>query len=758
MLAAAALISATPAASALAASGRIIGVGSGPVAVAVDQATHTAYVGNGNDNTVSVINTATCNASVTSGCDQNPPTIAVDPGPVDAAVDQATDTIYVVALGGDTLSVIDGATCNATVTTGCHRPPKTVTVGQGPDGVAVNQLTDTVYVANAGGAGGLGNTVSVINGAICNANVTSGCDQKPATVNVGAGAAVPAVDQATDTVYVPDSNPNGTHGSVSVIDGATCNGRVRSGCGKTPPTVAVGFFPDAAAVDQATDTVYVTSGPQQSQETNLGSIYVINGATCNGQVISGCGKTPPTVTVGSTPGDVVVDPLTGSVFVANEEDSTVSVIDGKICNATHNAGCDQHPPVMATGFNPEYLDVDLATDTVYVANYVDNTISVLNGAACSPAHQTGCRQEAPTIAVGNGTQGIAVNQTDDTIYSANGSDNNLSVINAAVCNAGVPAGCRRAWPTVTTGSSPLAVAVNQRTNTIYTANADPNNGDAGTTVSVIDGTTCNSQVTSGCRQAPATVTVGSGPDALAVNETTDTIYVTNYSDGTVSVINGATCNATTRSGCGRTPPTIPVGDNPKGVAVDEATDTVYVTNSADGTVSIINGATCNATVTTGCAQRPPTVDVGIEPFGVAVEGATDTVYVADAGTSTVSVIDGGTCNATVATGCARSLRTMQLTGGRSEEALATTSGGVIPGLNLGIDQATDTVFVASVGDSDADVFKGAICNGQVTTGCDQTPRTVAIGGWPIGAAVSQATGTIYVTDDVDGEVSFFSAP
>jgi DNA-binding beta-propeller fold protein YncE len=84
--------------------------------VAVDQATHTAYVGNGN--TMSVINIATCNAMVTSGCGQTPPSVAVGPGPVDAAVDQATDTIYVVALGSDTVSVIDGATRKDTVGNG----------------------------------------------------------------------------------------------------------------------------------------------------------------------------------------------------------------------------------------------------------------------------------------------------------------------------------------------------------------------------------------------------------------------------------------------------------------------------------------------------------------------------------------------------------------------------------------------------------------------------------------------------------------
>ena len=73
--------------------------------------------------------------------------------------------------------------------------------------------------------------------------------------------------------------------------------------------------------------------------------------------------------------------------------------------------------------------------------------------------------------------------------------------------------------------------------------------------------------------------VGNGPYALTVNERTNTIYVANGNDNTLSVINGATCDATVRSGCGQTPrATIPVptGDYVGGVDVDENTDTVYM--------------------------------------------------------------------------------------------------------------------------------------------------------------------------------------
>ena len=66
------------------------------------------------------------------------------------------------------------------------------------------------------------------------------------------------------------------------------------------------------------------------------------------------------------------------------------------------------------------------------------------------------------------------------------------------------------------------------------------------------------------------------------------------------------------------PSAAPVGNNPQSVAVDEANGTVYVVNQNDNTVSVLNGATCNATVTSGCKKRAPTVRVGVSPTGVIV--------------------------------------------------------------------------------------------------------------------------------------------
>ena len=89
-------------------------------------------------------------------------------------------------------------------------------------------------------------------------------------------------------------------------------------------------------------------------------------------------------------------------------------------------------------------------------------------------------------------------------------------------------------------------------------------------------------------------------------------------------------------------PAVPVGGNPFGVGVAQATNTIYVANSFDNTVSVIDGAACNAIRTSGCSQAAPTVTIGNFGIGLAVDQATNTIYVANAGDNTVSVINGAT--------------------------------------------------------------------------------------------------------------------
>ncbi len=76
-----------------------------------------------------------------------------------------------------------------------------------------------------------------------------------------------------------------------------------------------------------------------------------------------------------------------------------------------------------------------------------------------------------------------------------------------------------------------------------------------------------------------TVKVGAGPEALVINATTGNVYVVNSADGTVSELNGAT-NAVTA--------TLKAGAHPYMPAINSGTNKLYVTNTFSNAIAEID--------------------------------------------------------------------------------------------------------------------------------------------------------------------------
>ena len=93
----------------------------------------------------------------------------------------------------------------------------------------------------------------------------------------------------------------------------------------------------------------------------------------------------------------------------------------------------------------------------------------------------------------------------------------------------------------------------------------------------------------------ATVLAGTFPHAVAVDPVTNTIYVANDGDNTVTVIDGATNTVTA---------TVSAGTDPNAVAVDPVTNTIYVANFGSDNVTVIDGATNTVTATVAVGTNP----------------------------------------------------------------------------------------------------------------------------------------------------------
>jgi YVTN family beta-propeller protein len=225
-----------------------------------------------------------------------------------------------------------------------------------------------------------------------------------------------------------------------------------------------------------------------------------------------------------------------------------------------------------------------------------------------------------------------------------------------------------------------------------------NNG--GKSVSVVD--TVSDTVST-------TITVGNGPTGSAVSPDGTKTYVSNTADGTVSVINNAT-NTVIGS-------PITVGSSPNGVAITPDGTKAYVANQNSNNVSVIDTAS-NSVIAT--------VTVGTTPVGVAITPDGLRAYVTNNTSGTVSVISTAT-NTTIGSA---------ITVGTAPNGVAITSNGGI-------------AYVANSGSNSISVISTASNSVGGTI-------TASIGNAPFGVAISPDTTKLYVTNNTDGTVSVIS--
>ena len=214
-----------------------------------------------------------------------------------------------------------------------------------------------------------------------------------------------------------------------------------------------------------------------------------------------------------------------------------------------------------------------------------------------------------------------------------------------------------------------------------------------------------------------TVPVGIVPGYLTFNPATNKIYVENIcgtdptcsSPGSITVIDGATDQTTN----------IPVGNNPQFMVMNPVSNKLYVTNRADGTVSIINGAT---------NQVIKTLTVGAHPVGADVNPLTNRIYIANYGNrkgNTVSVIDGN-----------------------ADQVIATITVQYAP-IMAAVNSVTNKIYIANrcATDSNDCYTDGSGISGSLSVidgNTNAVTNTVGLDKWPSVMIVNPVTNKIYV--------------
>ena len=480
-----------------------IDVGEGPNGLAVSPDGATAYVANGADSTVSVIDTATNTVTTTITVGSAPNSVAVSP---DGA------TAYVTSANDDTVSVIDTATNTVTAT---------IAVGFNPRAVAVSPDGATAYVTNT-----LDSTVSVIDTATNTVVATVAVGLYPHAVAVspdGATAyvvtypigpdAVSVIDTATNTVIATITvgnqtlgvavSPDGTRAYVTNADDDTVS-VIDTTTNTVVAAITVGDFPIGVAVSPDGTRAYVTNTPD-------GTVSVID--TTTNTVVA-------TVTVGVIPIGVAVSPDGTRVYVANEFDGTVSVI--KVAPAQMNLVALQAVPadmdaVILT--SPVSLVSDAAPTTAY--NPAETSQSV-DGVITGDLHAFDPLMFSGTQASEHGS--VVVNRDGTFVYTPDADfvrieqdTFSLEVEDGATYKLSGPVGL-------------LQSALHRAAQVLGVSGSDII--DSHPTVKVIP-------------KVIDTIDVGDGPLGAAVSPDGATLYVANAFGGTVSVIDTATNIVTT---------------------------------------------------------------------------------------------------------------------------------------------------------------------------------------------------------------------
>ncbi len=587
-----------------------ITVGGFPFRDALNPSGSLLYVTNKNDGTVSVINTATNTVinTITVGLSSLAPrAVAVNP--------QGT-LVYVtqyncVSCTGGAVNVINIAT-NTVI--------NTITTGNSPSAVAFNPLGNLAYITNQNDG-----TVSVIN--VATNTIIN-------TIKVGGSS----VSYPADVKFNPQGtlayvSSNYSGGSVNVINVAT-NTVIKTITGVTGllalnPSGTLLYTTRINEINTATNTIFgnksltstsaIAFGPTGKNlyvAANPGYISIFNTAINVSET-----------TVQSLPTTQSTNGLLQLTVNAISALSISFAFNGVTYNANLSLAAggwrtiygnyllygyakDSSGSNSLTLYNSVYVTFPLTTkvttaNSVIFSGQTQTLSATINGGDVPPwtyNYQVFNSMGLVTNIIHTGVS----TAYDSFAYTQLASwGNDTFTVNLVVTDSAPTQFVATNTTTYAGSPKPFTATPNPETFT----NSTINTGQISIANTVISGATrgpypawwmlASSNITTFTGKIP----VGSSPSGIAMNPSGTLIYATQYSNGTVSVINPATNSIIN---------TITVGSAPYNVTFNPSGNLAYVADSNDGSVSVINVAT-NTVVNTITTDIFCGVDIAVNP-------------------------------------------------------------------------------------------------------------------------------------------------
>lgn len=547
---------------------------------------------------------------------------------------------------------------NSTAAAASTYTPSSVTVGQGPAGVALGNGGTRAYIANS-----TGRSVSVVDtasGAVLKTIPVSGTASAVAVhgtrayVTLRSTGRVAVIDTTTGKVVTSVSvgwsptaialNSNGTRayisntgsGTMSVIDTATNRKIASVGLGSSPAGVTVGRndlwvyaavngSDRIAVVDATTNRLFanvaVGDSPRDVAATAGNRLYVAYG-TGNVAVIDTTSNkvVVQSISVGPTPTALVAARDVPRVFVANSDD-TVTEIDTVTNTVIQNI-------VSAPTINTGEHDIAVSADgkRIYVSDFRDGALRLVGQVNSAPVLTAGPKVVSVNAATGVVSGTFTMNDSDGVgpyghYISVAPSKGSVEITQASAVGG------------VTTWGFTY-------TPTLAARQQFPNGTD-GFTVVVRDSLGAGTAVTASVpieklsvTTAVTPISIGEGRGPVESVISGNDLYVLNSMDGTVSVIDRSTRAVTY---------TIPVGPWVSGIAATPDGKKVYVgqfwtgSEGGDELVSVIDTASKAVTANV----QVPGIFSGEGGAFIRLIASPDStrLYVASQFSETISVVD-----------------------------------------------------------------------------------------------------------------------
>jgi YVTN family beta-propeller protein len=357
------------------------------------------------------------------------------------------------------------------------------------------------------------------------------------------------VDAQTGRAFVANQYDD----SVSVLDTRT---------GRVLRTVPVNPHPGAVAVDARVGHVFTLNQPEP-EGISRASVSMLDAHS---------GRLLRTVPVDYSPAVLAVDERTSHVFISTSVVGTAStvselaalyVLDSRTAEVLYTSG-------WTTGHNA--MAVDATAGRVFSTEDSGD-----GGAGSVDVLDARTGQELRSVNVGVSPVAVAVDERTGRVFIANYGQGTVSVLEA---------GSGRLLRSVPVGKHPRALAVDAQSRRVFVASLGPTDQYG---MGTGDGRVTMLDARSG--QVVRFVRVDKNPRALAADTHTGRVFVvdvgpTDQSSNTVGVGRVRVLDAES----GRVLNTVPVGQSPGAIAIDERFGHVFVTNYHDGTVSVLDAS------------------------------------------------------------------------------------------------------------------------------------------------------------------------